>query len=134
MAKRVLVVEDDKFIGEVIAASLDGQGYSVDIVPDSVHVWRYLKRHRPSLILLDLALPNEDGLTICKKLRNVPTTAKTPIIIISAMSQPPNVRAAIEAGANDFIKKPFDIDELVATARTYAGRQAPAARHATALM
>ena len=127
MGKRVLVVEDDRFIGEVIAASLLQQGYLVDIVPDGRHVWQYLKHRRPSLILLDLSLPNEDGLTICRKLRGMPATASTPVVVVSAMSQPPTVQAVMDAGANDFIKKPFDIDDLVLAARTYV-RQATVRR------
>ncbi|MCL5266315.1 MAG: response regulator transcription factor [Chloroflexi bacterium] len=127
MGKRVLVVEDDEFIGEVIATSLDEQGYDVDVVSSGQKIWQYLKRRRPSLILLDLALPQEDGISICRKLRKTSVTAKVPIIIVSAMSQPRNVRAAIEAGANDFIKKPFDIDELVTAAATYASQQIRAA-------
>lgn len=134
MRKRVLVVEDDEFIGEVIAASLDEQGFSVDVFRNGQMIWQYLKRHRPSLIMLDLALPNEDGLTICRKLRNTPTTSQIPIVIVSAMSQPRTVTAAIEAGANDFIKKPFDIDELVVAARTYASRRPPAAVPSATLM
>ncbi len=127
MRKRVMVVEDDEFIGEVIARSLDEQGYCVDVFRSGLRIWDYLKRHRPSLILLDLALPNEDGLTICRKLRGEPSTAAVPIVIVSAMSQPRTVNAAIEAGANDFIRKPFDIEELVKAAKTYARQRYKAA-------
>ncbi|MBI2953299.1 MAG: response regulator [Chloroflexi bacterium] len=129
MGKRVLVVEDDEFIGEVIVASLAEQGYTVDVAPNSKGMWEYLKRRRPSLILLDLSLPNEDGLMLCKNLRQIPATAKVPIVIVSAMSQAPIIKAAIDAGADDFIKKPFDIDELAIAARKYTHRRSAVAAH-----
>ncbi|MBI4318866.1 MAG: response regulator [Chloroflexi bacterium] len=122
MRKRVLVLEDDEFISEVIAESLAPQGYQVDVISNGTHVWQYLERHRPSLILLDLSLPNEDGLTICRKIRRNPDTAKVPVVVVSALSQDRTIRAVMEAGANDFIKKPFNIEDLIAAARTYVGQ------------
>ncbi len=125
MGKRVLVVEDDEFIREVIAASLDDSGFNVDAFADSQGLWQHLKRHRPNLVLLDLSLPDTDGLAICRRLRASSGTAAVPIIIVSAMSQPLTIRAAFEAGATAFIKKPFDIDELVGTAHACVDDSTP---------
>ncbi len=125
MGKKVLVVEDDALIGEIMATCLSEYGFNVRILQDGQEVWPYLKRNRPNLILLDLALPNEDGLSICRKVRHMPAIAEIPIVIVSAQSQPLTIQAAMEAGANDFIGKPFDIDELIMAAEVYSGPSVP---------
>ena len=115
MAGRILVVEDDGFIRDVLAASLEDEGYQVDVAGSGSLVWQYLAESTPHLVLLDLALPEEDGLSICRKLRLLPKTAQVPVVFVSAMTQPMYVQAAAQAGGNGFIKKPFDIDHVIAT-------------------
>lgn len=115
MAGRILVVEDDEFIRDVLAASLEDEGYEVDVASSGSQVWQYLAEGTPHIVLLDLALPEEDGLSICRKLRLLPKTAQVPVVFVSAMTQPMYVQAAAQAGGNGFIKKPFDIDHVIAT-------------------
>lgn len=115
MAGRILVVEDDEFIRDVLATSLEDEGYEVDVAGSGRQVWEYLAEATPQMVLLDLALPEEDGLSICRKLRLLPQTAQVPIVFVSAMTQAMYVQAAAQAGGNGFIKKPFDIDHVIGT-------------------
>ena len=115
MAGRILVVEDDEFIRDVLATSLEDEGYDVDVAGSGRQVWQYLAEVTPHMVLLDLALPEEDGLSICRKLRLLPETAQVPVVFVSAMTQPMYLQAAAQAGGNGFIKKPFDIDHVIAT-------------------
>jgi two-component system response regulator RpaA len=114
MSARVLVVEDDRFIREVVATALGVEGYSVDVAEDGEQAWNYLSRHSPQLVVLDLALPSMDGLTVCRKLRAREALTHTPVLVVSALTGRSTVRAALEAGADAFLDKPFDLADLIA--------------------
>lgn len=113
MDSKILVVEDDCFIREVIETTLTDEGYSVDTAADGMLAWEYLTRSRPDLVVLDLALPRMDGLTICKKMRADQRLRTVPVLIASAMTSRSVIRAAIDAGANGFLDKPFDLCDFV---------------------
>lgn len=113
MPARVLVVEDDRFIREVVAIALRADGYVVDAVEDGDMACRYLAEKCPSAVVLDLALPYVDGLTICRQLRATPCSAMLPILITSAAPGDDVARTALAAGANAFLHKPFDLGELI---------------------
>jgi two-component system, OmpR family, response regulator MprA len=113
MPARVLVVEDDRFIREVVAIALRADGYEVDVAFDGDLACRYLAVHQPAAIILDLALPYVDGLTICRRLRAAPGTASLPVLATSAAPGDDAARAALAAGANGFLHKPFDLGELI---------------------
>ncbi len=119
--QRVLVVEDDRLIREVIATTLADEGYSVDVVEDGAQAWAYLAERRPHLVVLDLALPRLDGLTLCRRLRSQPATAGLPVLVVSAMTGSATVQSAFDAGADAFLDKPFDLSELLDQVRTLAG-------------
>lgn len=113
MLARILVVEDDPFIREVIATALGEEGFPVDVVEDGARAWRYLASHRPSMAIVDIALPGMDGLTLCRELRARETDDHLPVIMVSAMTSPSVVKAARDAGADLFLDKPFDLGDLL---------------------
>ncbi len=121
MPDRILVVEDDRFIREIVATALTVEGYSVDVAEDGEQAWRYLSSQQPELVVLDIALPVIDGLTICRKLRARDDSGRTPVLVVSALTNRSIVRAALEAGADDFLDKPFDLSDLVGKVQALLG-------------
>jgi two-component system KDP operon response regulator KdpE len=111
---RLLLVEDDEPTRRAVAANLAGHGYRVDEAPDGEEALRRWEEARPDLILLDLGLPGIDGLAVVRRVRR---DATTPIIILSARDQEADKVAALDAGADDYLTKPFGMAELHARLR-----------------
>src|SRR3954467_2042232 len=105
--QRILVVDDDKDILEVIKYILEDSGYEVDTLSDGHFLFDKIKEYRPDLILLDVMLGNMDGRELCKDVKLTDETHNIPVILISATHA---VKSFTSAGSpNDFISKPFDI-------------------------
>jgi CheY-like chemotaxis protein len=118
MRKRILVVEDDSSIGDVLQMMLEDAGYAVELQPDG-HLIQHMQQPFPDLLLLDIRLSGIDGRTICWQLKNQEATRHIPIIILSAhkdMQQMMN-----DVGANDFLAKPFDMAHLLTLVAKYLG-------------
>jgi two-component system, OmpR family, KDP operon response regulator KdpE len=113
-APLVLLVEDDETTRRAVARHLAGHGYRVEEQADGEGALAAWERARPDLILLDLGLPGIDGLTVVQRVRR---DATTPIIVISARDQELDKVAALDAGADDFLTKPFGMHELRARVR-----------------
>ena len=111
---RLLVVEDDEPMRHAVAANLAAHGYEVRQAPDGDEALRLWERERPDLVLLDLGLPGIDGLGVVRRIRR---EATTPIIILSALDQERDKVAALDAGADDYLAKPFGMGELHARVR-----------------
>ncbi len=127
----ILVVDDDPKLRELLARYLGEQGYSVVAVGDAPALDAYLAGHRPDLLILDLMLPGEDGLSIARRLRGA---AGFPIIMLSARGEDIDRIVGLEVGADDYLPKPFNPRELLARIRAVLRRQAvPAADPAVAL-
>ena len=118
----LLVVDDDAEIRELIQAYLDKQGYHVICVEDGAAMDEALAASSVDLILLDLMLPGEDGLSIAKRLKQ---TRNTPIIMVSAQGEEVDRIVGLEIGADDYIGKPFNPRELLARIRAVMRRNAP---------
>jgi DNA-binding response OmpR family regulator len=120
----ILVVEDDPSVARVLVDALEMANYRVWHAVDGHDARGQLERARPDLILLDLLLPDIDGLVLCSTLR---TIADVPTIICSATSRRSDPILALKLGADDFIKKPFDIDDLLARIEAVLRRAPPRA-------
>lgn len=110
----ILLAEDDSAIIEIVTYILKGSGFSVVSVTTSDEVLAYLKKHKPSLILLDISL---EGEKIARKIKRDPSTAKIPLLILSANPETETIAKA--TGADGFLQKPFDMEELIATVSRY---------------
>lgn len=111
MNKKVLIIDDDPTILEAIKLTLELEDYETQIVSDSEKIMETTKTYMPAVILLDILLSGNDGCSIAKKLKEETETKNIPIIMISA--HPSAKVMAKLAGADDFIAKPFDIDDLL---------------------
>jgi DNA-binding response OmpR family regulator len=126
---RILLVEDDETIARMMTDLLESTGYQVREAPTGAAARALVEQVRPDLIILDLVLPDDDGLVLCSVLKNM---ANAPILICSGTHRRRDAFLSLKLGADDFIAKPFDLDELEARIeavlrRAARGREAPAA-------
>jgi two-component system OmpR family response regulator len=128
--KRVLLVEDDADIAEIVALHLRDEGYVVEHATDGTEGLRRLEQDRWDALVLDLMLPGVDGLEICRRARSM--EHYTPIIITSARSSEVHRVLGLEIGADDYLAKPFSVVELVARVRALLRRVDALARSPTA--
>ena len=119
---RVLVVEDDPMIGRAVADGLQGDGYAVDWVRDGAAAELSLKHGPYDLAVLDLGLPRKDGFEVLRSLRRA--RIEVPVLIITARDAVADRIAGLDHGADDYLVKPFDLDELLARARAVVRRRA----------
>ncbi|HEY4449460.1 MAG TPA: response regulator, partial [Steroidobacteraceae bacterium] len=112
---RLLLVEDDAMIGEAIRAGLRREGFTVDWVHDGAGAAQVLRSEPFELLLLDLGLPGSDGLQLLKTLRE--RGESLPVLIITARDAVSDRVGGLDAGADDYLIKPFDLDELAARIR-----------------
>ena len=111
----VLIVEDSDTLRQMLVMALESRGYHVTGAPDGITALHALAEHLPDAILLDLNLPDIDGLELCKRIKAAPSTHAIPILVMTSLTQPGFEIMAIEAGADDFVTKP--VDPLVLDAR-----------------
>ena len=112
--KHILVVDDESQITRVLRTSLSSHGYDIRVANDGETALEIMKDWTPDLVITDLAMPNMDGLELCRKLR-----AKTqiPIIVLSVRGEERTKVKALDAGADDYVTKPFGMEELLARVR-----------------
>ncbi len=108
---RVLVVDDDPEVAKSIKATLR-KYYQVFVVYSGVEALKEARRHRPDIIVLDVVMPGMDGLETCRQLRIDPALADVPILFLTALGQPEDRVAGFRAGADDYLTKPFNLEEL----------------------
>ena len=119
---RVLVVDDEPEIQRTLAINLRVRGYEVDLARDGEQALELAARHHPDAVVLDLGLPGIDGVDVIAGLRG---WTRVPIVVLSARDAEPAKVAALDAGADDYVTKPFGIDELLARLRAALRRAAP---------
>ena len=119
---KILVIDDEKDIVELIAYNLEKEGFSVLKAYDGEEALRMVKEQKPDLLILDLMLPRISGLDVCKSIRNNPAIASTPIIMLTAKADEIDKIIGLEMGADDYITKPFGIKELIARVRAMLRR------------
>jgi two-component system KDP operon response regulator KdpE len=120
---RVLVVDDEAPIRRALATNLKARGYDVDAVETGEQALDLAARHHPDVVLLDLGLPGIDGLEVIEGLRG---WTHVPIVVLSARGAERDKVAALDAGADDYVAKPFGMDELLARLRAAVRRATPA--------
>jgi len=121
---RILVVDDDQRLRDLLVKYLSGEGYEVKAVPDARAMDKQLARERYDLVVLDLMLPGEDGLAICRRLRGQQTAPA--IIMLTAKGDDVDRIVGLEMGADDYLPKPFNPRELLARINAVLRRQASA--------
>jgi DNA-binding response OmpR family regulator len=116
-ATRVLVVDDDPEIGTFLATLLELEGIESSVATSAAAALEQLDRGVPNLVLLDVAMPDRDGIDLCRELKNDPRTAEVPVFVVSARPGKDVVERALAAGAEEFIRKPFENSELISRIR-----------------
>ena len=114
---RVLVVDDDPEIVTFLATLLELEGIESQVATSAAAALSLLDRGLPSLVLLDIAMPDRDGLDLCRELKKDPRTRDVPVFVVSARPGKDVVERALAAGAEEFIRKPFENQELIARIR-----------------
>jgi DNA-binding response OmpR family regulator len=113
MGKLVLVVDDEDLTRQMISMFLKMDGHEAIEAEDGVEALKQVVKHRPDAIILDVMMPEMDGITVCKKLRAHPATASIPVLMLSGRSQIGAEEEGLEAGANAYMKKPMDPKEML---------------------
>jgi two-component system OmpR family response regulator len=115
----ILIVDDDREIRSLLADYLETNGYRALAAADGTAMWKALGEARPELVVLDLNLPGDDGLTLCRKLR---ADSDVPVIMLTARNEPLDRILGLEMGADDYLPKPFEPRELLARIRSVLRR------------
>ncbi|MEG0296097.1 MAG: response regulator transcription factor [Clostridium sp.] len=123
--ERILVVDDEEHIAELISYNLKNSGYEVITANNGIDAIKKANENKPSLILLDLMLPGMDGYDVCKALRSNEATKRIAIIMLTAKSEELDKILGLELGADDYITKPFSIRELIARVKAVLRRGNP---------
>ena len=118
----IYVVEDDNGIRELLLYTLNGSGYETSGFSAPSYFWEAMEKEIPQLILLDIMLPGEDGISVLKKIRANPATAQIPIIMVTAKSAEYDKVDGLDSGADDYITKPFGMMELVSRVKALLRR------------
>lgn len=119
MAERILVVEDEQKIASLLRRGLLYEGYTVDVAPNGETGLQMARDNPPDLVLLDIMLPGIDGLEVCRRLR---AASDVPILMLTAKDAIPDRVAGLDSGADGYMVKPFDFDELLARVRALLRR------------
>lgn len=118
MSKQIIIIEDDESLAEGLNLILQDEGFDTFVSSDGRDLEAKIQQRSPDLFVIDYRLPHEDGVTITKQLRSRKETKETPIIMMSA-SQTNTPKIAIEAGADAFLSKPFDVNDLLLIVHNY---------------
>ncbi len=139
MAERLLMIEDDARLAQMVAQYLGQSGFQVTHAADGRSGLAHLQGHHgeapPDLVVLDLMLPDIDGLEVCRRIRALPgSAARTPVLMLTAKGDPMDRIIGLEIGADDYLPKPFEPRELLARIRAVLRRHVPGAVPANQLM
>lgn len=119
---RVLLVEDDQYMSQALILTLTKQNYAVDVVTDGEMGWEFINSYPYDLIVLDVVLPKLDGISLCQRLRQ--SKRGTPVLLLTGQGASSDKVSGLDAGADDYLVKPFDIEELLARVRVLLRRSA----------
>ncbi|MEM8835761.1 MAG: response regulator transcription factor [Planctomycetota bacterium] len=122
----VLIVEDEVDIAELIEFHLEREGYQTHVVASGGKAIERVDQERPDLVILDIMLPDLDGLEVCRRIKNDQTTRDIPILMVSARGEESDIVVGLELGAEDYVTKPFSPRVLMARVKAVLRRHAPA--------
>ncbi|MGN7310146.1 response regulator transcription factor [Alkalicoccobacillus gibsonii] len=114
---RILIVEDEVSIARILKLELEHEGYQTETAPDGLKAWELIQSHSWSLLLLDVMLPGLSGMEVLRRLRD--RNDQTPVIMLTARDTVIDKVSGLDLGANDYVTKPFDIEELLARIRVH---------------
>jgi two-component system alkaline phosphatase synthesis response regulator PhoP len=120
--KKVLIVEDEQDILQLVKHYLEKEGFRPVTAMSGLEALKKVKEDKPDLVVLDLMLPEMDGLEVCKRLRSVPDTAMLPILMLTAKAEESDTIVGLELGADDYVTKPFSPKALVARVKALLRR------------
>ncbi len=120
--KRILVVDDEIYIVHILEFSLTMEGYTVLTASDGEEALKMIEQERPDLVVLDIMMPKLDGYEVCRRLRQDDQFGNLPVILLSAKGRPVDREAGLQAGADDYIAKPFSPRKLLEKIRTLLDR------------
>ena len=129
--RNILVVDDEAQIARVLKTTLSAQGYGIRTAADGIQALQEMTNWPPDLIITDLRMPNMDGLELCRKVR---TQSQIPIIVLSVKGEETIKVAALDAGADDYVTKPFGVNELLARVRAALRRSSTAEQQETPII
>lgn len=118
-AAKILLVEDDAEVRELLKTTLETENYTVLTAPNGVKLISNIRIDRPDLILLDVMLPWVDGYELCRAIKAHPDYRKIPVIFVSVRSRPEDIQAGLACGADDYLPKPIDIEQFLGTVRKH---------------
>lgn len=105
--KRILLIEDEEDIAALIKLQAEVSGYKLHVEVDGINGYRAVEREKPDLVILDLMLPGENGLDVCRKIKSHPDLKMIPVVILTAKSEELDIMLGLELGADDYVPKPF---------------------------
>jgi DNA-binding response OmpR family regulator len=120
----ILLVDDDTAVLRALTRVLERSSYSVSSVTSGTEAWKLILQQRPDLLILDIMMPRMNGIEVCRRVRADPYVAKMPILFLTAKGQPTDIAQGLDAGADDYLVKPFKNAELPARIRALL-RRAP---------
>ena len=122
MKQTIFLMEDDADISRLVRHHLESAGFAIRVYPSAAGILPEAEKETPALFLLDIMVPGADGLDICRRIRNTPALAATPVIFLTAKSSEADRVVGLELGADDYVTKPFSPRELVARVKAVLRR------------
>ena len=121
--QRVLICDDEPDLAALVELNLKDAGFAVEVAHTGEAALELARLHRPDLVLLDVMLPDVSGAEVCRRLKKDPATAQVPVMLLTARSEEPDRVSGFEAGADDYVTKPFSVRELVLRVKAVLRRQ-----------
>jgi len=123
----ILVVEDDDIVALTIERCLRREDYRVTLANSGVEALQQARRHKPEMVILDVIMPGMDGFAVCREMRADPILADVPILFLTARTKPEDRIMGFHVGADDYLSKPFNLDELTLRVRSHSAAYTPQA-------
>ncbi len=128
---RILVIDDDQSIVELVKVNLEMQGHQIYTASDGIKGLALAQQHRPDLVILDVMMPDLDGFTVCQRLRQNQYTHSIPVILLTALGMTKDKITGFDSGADDYLVKPFEIAELQVRVRALLRRSSSVPKSST---